>query len=146
MCFMLYAGTTRPIPRKSWDQKAPDISVESLKDGEEGIKAHFSLPEVQNIGSTSCCGCDFPFAILQNGGWPETECRETDENVDASDRFNLEALGALLQKLDEGIIELYGIWSGDFDAKPEIREQISFEELHDSKFCFKERGFYTVWF
>jgi hypothetical protein len=144
MCFMLYAGTDKPIPRKAFDMSAPNISVENLSPDEERIKVHFHKSEVQNIGSTSNCGCDFPHAILQGGNWPEADYySEQDEERAASDRFNLEALVGLLCSTQEASVELYGVWSGDYD-EPKRRETIAVEDILSQQFCFKERCFYEV--
>lgn len=145
MCFMLYAGTDRAIPRKAFNPNAPDISVQDLSPDEEAIKVHFHKPEVQNIGSTSNCGCDFRFAIFQNGGWPKPEfSAEPDQETAAGDQFNQEALVGLLRSIKEGSAELYGIWSGDCMEKPYRHEGISVDEILEHLFCFKERCFYEV--
>lgn len=144
MCFMLYAGTSEQIPRKAWDRDAPDISVRSLQGKEEQIRAYFSEREVQNIGSTSSCGCDFPNAMFQNGAWPEIEYAERDEEEKKSDQFNRESLVELLRTIDEDWIELYGIWAGDCMETPVVREEVSVQNLLDPHFYFKERGFYKV--
>ena len=141
---MLYAGTSNPIPRKAWREDALDISVQSLEGNEQQIRAHFSKPAVQNIGSTSCCGCDFPNAMFQNGGWPEIEYSERDEEQSQSDQFNREALVKLLRTIDEDWIELYGIWAGDCMETPVVREEVFAQNLLDLHFYFKERGFYKV--
>ena len=70
MCFVLYAGTAKPLTRQPWNKEAPDLSIASLTERDVAMKAHFSKPEVQYIGSTSGCSCDFPFVILQKGEWP----------------------------------------------------------------------------
>lgn len=144
MCFLLYAGTSEPIPRRKWSQESPDISVNSLKDDEELIKAHFHKPETQNIGSTSSCGCDFPSAMFQNGGWPEIEYSEKDEEQQTNEQIKREALVNLLRILNEDWIELYGVWAGDYAATPEASEEISLQGLFHPHFCFKERGLYKV--
>jgi hypothetical protein len=144
MCFMLYAGTINPIPRKSFDQEAPNISVQSLAESARDIRSHFSRPEVQGIGSTSDCGCDFPWVMLQNGGWPTSEDAEKDEWQKASEHFNREMLVELLRTINEDSLELYGIWAGDYAKEPQSREQISVERILDPGFFFKERGFYEV--
>ncbi|MFZ0884117.1 MAG: hypothetical protein WAN14_12020 [Candidatus Acidiferrales bacterium] len=114
------------------------------------IKKVFSKPEVQYIGSTSDCGCDFPHAILQNGEWPrfeETEKDEFDLARDASDRRNQEALVALLASTGDEVVELYGVWDGGneaFDKLPQSSEEISLQTLLDPHFYFKEQGFYRV--
>ena len=85
MCFQLYAGTSKPIPRSEWNQSAPDLYVEALSEQAAAIRPHFSSPEVQYIGSTSCCGCDFPHLMFQNGEWPGS-ADEKDSERDVSDR------------------------------------------------------------
>jgi len=141
MCFLLFAGTTKPLPRKKWDKDAPDISVEPLAEGDALVRTHFTNPEVQCVGSTSGCGCDFPSATLQNGEWPFFE--ELREDV-ARDRYNQQALVNLLRATGEKIIELYGIWDGDFAKPPQIRQDIPLARLLDADFYFKEQGFYRV--
>jgi hypothetical protein len=149
MCFVLYAGTRSPLPRKTWTKDAPDLSVKDLTDRDGPIKAHFRNPEVQYIGSTSGCGCDFPHATFQNGEWPEISYRayrvelEDPESL-ASDRRNRKALVDCLRKSNERLVELYGIWDGDFTEVPQARESIILEDLLDSDFLLKERGFYKV--
>jgi hypothetical protein len=148
MCFVLYAGTSKPLPRREWQKDDSRPSVESLTERDAPIKAHFSSLEVQYIGSTSGCGCDFPHATYQNGGWPEIEYRELvkDEYVErvAIDRLNRERLADLLRATGEKVVELYGVWDGDFAQVPAARESISIEAILDPNFRFKERGFYEV--
>jgi hypothetical protein len=149
MCFILYAGTTHPLPRRKFDKDSADLSVESLTDRDAGIRRHFSTPEVQYIGSTSGCGCDFPHATLQNGGWPEIGYQEpAQDELDIargiSDRQNCEALVALLRTTGDKVIELYGVWDGDFAKAPQSTENIPIVRLLDADFMFKEQGFYRI--
>jgi hypothetical protein len=147
MCFVLYAGTSNPLPRRKWQKDAPDLSVESLTERDAPIKAHFRSPEVQYIGSTSGCGCDFPHATLQNGQWPEIGYfghLEQDAERVAIDKRNREALVELLREAGDTEVELYGIWDGDFAEAPETQESIGVETILDSAFLFKERGSYRV--
>jgi len=145
MCFVLYAGTSHPIARKEWLKDAPDVSVKSLTERESPIAAHFSKPQLQNIGSTSDCGCDFPHVMFQNGEWPWFD---DEPEREATDRYNLERLVALLRETRDPAIELYGVWDGDFDftTPPAIREEISAETILERGFRFKEQGFYVVSF
>jgi len=98
---------------------------------------------VQYIGSTSQCGCDFPRAILQNGDWPEIDVAMALER-NPSEKPNREALTALLESSGESMIELYGLWDGDFSETPKAREEIPLSRILDPDFLFKEQGFYTV--
>jgi hypothetical protein len=145
MCFVLYAGTNKPIPRRAWQKESTRLPVGSLSDREAPIRMHFSSPEVQYIGSTSGCGCDFPHAILQGEEWP-TYFLSLEDNLTklAGNRFNREALVELLRKTSEKAVELYGVWDGNFAEKPKARETILLERLLDSDFWFKEQGFYTI--
>ena len=142
MRFTLYAGTNKPLPRKKWTKEAPDICVESLTERDETAKQYFSLPEVQYIGSTSGCGCDFPHVMFQNGEWPILE-EEKDLEWQASDRKNREGLFSVLRSTTEKTIELYGVWNGHF-SEPRAREEVFLKELLDEDFYFKEQGFYMV--
>jgi len=149
MCFVLYAGTSKPMPRKEWRNDAPDLSVKVLTERESPITAHFSKPEVQCIGSTSDCGCDFPHVTFQNGDWPWFEDENEDEldrQRKATERYNREGLVTLLRQTGESIVELYGVWDGDFDFRtsPAAHEEIPLEAILDPAFRFKEQGFYLV--
>ena len=146
MCFVLYAGTIKPIPRKEWQKDAPDLSVETLGDREAPIKTHFKFPEVQYIGSTSGCGCDFPHVIFQNEGWPVPWDEAKDSEQAEVEQRNREALVKFLREIQEPSVELYGVWDGDFNFSeaPKVSERISVEQILDPNFYFKEQGFYTV--
>jgi len=144
MCFVLYAGTSKPMPRKEWRNDAPDLSVQTLTERESPIAAHFSKPTVQCIGSTSGCGCDFPFVMFQNGDWPWFDDGEHDAEQEARDHYNREGLVNLLQATGEQTLELYGVWDGDFTTPPAVREEIVSTAILDPSFRFKEQGFYVV--
>jgi|HubBroStandDraft_4_1064222.scaffolds.fasta_scaffold55366_1 hypothetical protein len=149
MCFVLYAGTSKPMPLKDWRNDASDLSVKALTERESPITAHFSKPEVQYIGSTSDCGCDFPHVMFQNGDWPWFEDENEDEldrHRKATEQHNREGLVALLRQTGESIVELYGVWDGDFDftTPPAAHEEIRLEAILDPTFRFKEQGFYVV--
>lgn len=151
MCFVLYAGTTKALSRRAFDKDAPDLSVESLTEFDGAIKQYFTKPEVQYIGSTSGCGCDFPHVTLQGGRWPrDDEDYEKDEfeiQRDAIVRRNRELLVRMLEETGDKTVELYGVWDGgneNFAKPPQAREDIPGQRLLDSDFAFKEQGFYKV--
>ena len=137
------------MPRNEWRNDAPDFSVKALTERESPITAHFSKPEVQYIGSTSGCGCDFPHVMFQNGDWPWFEDEkegELDRQTKATEQRNREGLVTLLRNTGESSIELYGVWDGNFDFRtpPAAREEIRLEEVLNPAFRFKEQAFYTV--
>jgi len=126
MCF--YTGTNKPIPRREWSKRAPDISVSSLTEHDALIKAHFKSSEVQAIGSTAGCGCNFPHVLLQKGEWPIFDFDDT-ERV-AKFGQNRRALDTLLRDTGEKTTELYGLWWGNFAKEPLAYER----EKHDALF------------
>jgi hypothetical protein len=152
MCFVLYAGTTSPLPRAAWNKEAPNLSVVALSERDTEVRQHFSNPEVQYVGSTSGCGCDFPNVMLQNGEWPvvETEDAEKDEfdkALEISDRHNRELLVSLLRANGDKIVELYGFWIGDSEATTKSLlafEDISLDRILESDFRFREQVLYRV--
>jgi hypothetical protein len=152
MCFVLYAGTVSALPRVAWNKEAPNISVESLAERDAPIRQYFSNPEVQYVGSTSGCGCDFPNVMLHNGEWPridisEAEKDEFDKAQDISDQYNRELLVSLLRANGNKAVELYGFWDGDSETitkSPRAFENISFDRILESDFRFKEQVLYRV--
>lgn len=149
MCFVLYAGTSTPLPDTEWQDDAPDLTIKRLTDRESPITTHFRKPHVQYVGSTSQCGCDFPHVMYQNREWQWYEDDEEDEFERLrkdTEKDNRERLVSLLRQVKESSVELYGVWDGDFDftTPPLIREEIFVDAILDSEFRFKERAFYTV--
>ena len=69
--FSTLEAAGNPLPLRKFDKDSNDLPVEALTERDAAIKQHFSTPEVQYIGSSSSCGCAFPHAMFQNGGWPE---------------------------------------------------------------------------
>lgn len=131
-----------------WKREAPDLCVNALNELDAAIASHFTLPEVQNLGSTSRCGCDFPHVTLTRGEWiGYVDVEVNDPELEASDRFNREALVDLLKKSGENLVELYGVWlDNDMPlSKPvNYREEMPVSQILEPTFCFKERGFYRV--
>ncbi|MGH9569167.1 MAG: hypothetical protein ACRD4F_05990 [Candidatus Angelobacter sp.] len=127
MCFVLYAGTIKPLTRSAFNPEAPSVWVTALTEHDAAVQ----------------CGCDCPHAILQNGGWPEIDVATALER-DPNEKLSREALAALLGSSGESAIELYGLWDGDFSETPKAREMIPLSRVLDVDFLFKEQGFYTV--
>ena len=144
MCFQLYAATVNALPRRKWLADSSDLPVESLSEREAPIKLHFSNPEIQHIGSTSGCSCDFPNLTYQGGDWPSVQEEVLDEEQAASDSVNREGLVNVLRASGDRIVELYGIWDGDFEKAPAAGEEIYQETKLKPEFRFKKQGFYRV--
>ena len=82
--------------------------------------------------------------MYQGSGWPADPEPKADEERRASDHLNRVSLAALLEGTGESIVELYGVWAGDFAIEPKIREEISLDDIRRDDFHFKEEGFYRV--
>ena len=144
MCFLLYAGTEKPLPRSEWSKDDPHVHVCDLNESDSWTSSVFSKPEIQYIGSTSCCGCAFPSVMHQNGDWPYWLDPIKDAEEIASSKRECEELCQLLSQLDEDEIELYGVWAGDEGNDPLVREEITLDDIRRELFRFKEGGLYRV--
>lgn len=143
MCFVLYVATTRPLAEREWVRDSPNLSVQPLTAHDSAVKAHLMNPEVQFVGSTSGCGCDFPHVLFQNGDWPFSE-EQIEPQQAASDRVNREGLVNVVQSTGDCMVELYGVWSGDYGNPPEAYESISVEAILNPEFRLRERVCYRV--
>jgi len=145
MCFLLYAGTSKPIPRREWVMSDRHVNVQDLRESELQIKALFTKPEIQYIGSSTHCGCGFP-SVMQDGAgeWSYWIDPVKDAEEIASNKQECEELCNLLAQIDEDEIELYGAWAGNEGKEPLIREEIAIDEIRRDLFRFKEGGFYRV--
>jgi hypothetical protein len=89
--------------------------------------------------------------MFQNRDWPWFEDENEDEldrDTKATEQYNREGLVALLRQTGESVVELYGVWDGDFDFRtpPAAHEEIHLEAILDPAFRFKEQGFtWCVW-
>jgi len=123
----------------------PRVNVQDLKEPELWTRKIFSKPEIQYIGSSTHCGCAFPSVMQDDSGeWSYWLDPVNDAEVIASSKLECEDLCNLLAQLDEDEIELYGVWAGNEDKQPLIREEISLEDIRADCFRFKEGGFYRV--
>ncbi len=147
MCFVLYAGTQKALPRSDWDKNARGVFVESLTENDLAIRNSFDGPEVQYIGSSTCCSCNFGYVTLQNGEWPELDewaiSQQTPEENNEYQR-DRKVMVELLRNTGEKSVELYGVWDGDFAEPPKSREEVAIERILEPSFRFKERGYYRV--
>jgi hypothetical protein len=80
----------------------------------------------------------------QAGDWPHWLDPVKDAKEIVSDKRECEELCQLLSQLDEDEMELYGVWAGNEDNEPIIREEIALDDISRETFRFKEGGFYRV--
>jgi hypothetical protein len=129
----------------AWDKDSRGLSVNSLGERDEQVISYFDRREIQCIGSTSGCGCDFPHVTLTRGEWVGyLEVVVDDAQWEATERLNREALVRLLRESGEKTVDLYGVWDGDLTKPVNAREHIPLIRILEPEFRFKERGFYTV--
>ena len=144
MCYVLYAGTDEPLPRTEWNKEAPCVHVSPLAEQAGAVRAHFAKPIVQEIGSSSGCGCDFPFWTSYNTAPPDPSFEERDAEQIASDSKNARELVDLLRASGESSVELYGVWNGAESEPQQGYEDISLDRILERSFRFREKLFYRV--
>jgi hypothetical protein len=143
MCFVLYAGTTKPLPLRKWEHGSPDLPVEALTEREALVRRHFNTAEVQFIGSSSGCGCDFPHVMFQGGDWPYSEDPDFDPEQGVVERLNCQRLVGLLEKTGDSSVELYGAWDGGGGgllAAPQAQDTIPFGSDSRAWLSFQRAG------
>ncbi len=140
MCFALFIGTIKPLPRVPWSKDAPDVHVEGLTDHNVMVKVHLCSPEVQYVGSSEGCGCSFRYWSEETG--ESSEDRSEQIAYNAETRRNRESLIRILQNSGEQAVNLYGVWEGDFDKAPESRHNVGLNDLLTAE--LEERGCYHV--
>ena len=145
MCFSLFAGTSRPLPRSEWILDGPLVNVRNLHESDAWTRAFFTKPEIQYIGSDTGCSCGFP-TVMQDGygNWPYYKDPVKDAEDIESDKNICNELCKILTQADEDWIELYGIWAGNEGCEPLAREEVSLDDIRRELFRFKEGGFYRV--
>ena len=144
MCYVLYAGTERPLAQSAWKKEAPCVYVEALAEQDRRVTVHFTKPIVQYIGSTSGCGCDFPFWTAYNSAPPDPSFEERDAKQIDSDSKNARELVDILRASGESSVELYGLWNGNESEPRQGSEEISLERILERTFRLREQFFYRV--
>jgi hypothetical protein len=70
--------------------------------------------------------------------------QRTDKDRLATENSNRSALVNLFKSTGDPFVEVYGVWDGDFLEGPRASEVITLDQILDSNFYFKERGFYRI--
>jgi hypothetical protein len=141
---MLFVGTDSPLSLREWRKQAPDICVQVLREGQVGIRAHFSKPVVQYVGATSGCGCDFPHWLLCNGQPPTDGFDGRDEQLRKVNLENAQKLRKLFGEISHGTIELYCVWDGNWSEPPILVKNIQLDDIADPNFLFGEQVLYRI--
>jgi len=145
MCFALYVGANITLPKILVNESNPSVHTESLNENDRSVVSHFSTQNVIYFGSTEGCGCGFRHALLENSGdeWMPIEYEQGDLT---DDQINMLGLHSYLKNIINSgeKAELYGIWDGDYNMEPLFKQELPIDDLLNTNFCFKERGFYTI--
>lgn len=70
--------------------------------------------------------------------------QRADKDRLATENSNRSALISLFKSTGDLFVEVYGVWDGDFSEVPRASEVITLDQIPDSNFYFKERGFYRI--
>lgn len=141
---MLFVGTDNPLRLKEWRKDSTDICVQPLSGDEEEVRAHFSKPFVQYVGSTAGCGCDFPHWILFNGEPPADGVDGRESEQKQTNAENAKKLVQLLRENGDCAFEIYGVWAGNWSKQALARRDIQLEDILSPSFLFGEQFFYRV--
>jgi len=130
MCLGIYIATDRTIAEVPWDPSAPAFNLGPLSDREQPVRAQFSLPHLYYAGAHTQCACGFS---------------PKEEADDVARRASLRALVAYLKPVAQnGRVELFVCWDGDYAAAPQRRLQLPLDELEHDLRWLEERSLITV--
>ena len=130
MCLGIYIATDRTLAEVPWDPSAPAFNLGPLSDQELPVRAQFSLPHLYYTGAHTQCACGFS---------------RTEEPDDTARRASLRALVVCLKPVvQDGTVELFVCWDGDYAAAPQQRLQLPLDELEHDPRWLEERSFVAV--
>jgi len=134
MCYVLYLGADCALPEVAWNESARSFYTTAKPVVNASLRAHFSLPNVVEVGSHEGCGCGFLGADPKD---PQ-EVLEQDKTCAALYKY-------LVQALDSGAkIEMYLCWNGEESTVPVGRKNVAADAFLKVPFPLEENEFCTV--
>jgi hypothetical protein len=134
----LFIASDQPLPLIEWQESEPAFNVQRMSDGEEGVRRHFSKPNVYYLGAHTGCSCGFKYGQIEIGEHDEADEAAGRESVSALRRYASEAV----QRLGE--VELFSSWEGDWNDAAERRLDVTPEWFDGESFKLPEKVAFRV--
>jgi len=134
MCLAVYVSTKNPLPITERVNDKIGFHIRETLNYQKEVYQHFSKTFVYYLGSAEGCGCGF----LIDGVYPEMpEYQAVRSSYSLLSEF-------LQQELEDQDLEIYALWGGEENKKPEIYKKIKLSDLANEDFAFEENHFYTI--
>ncbi|MEI6950839.1 hypothetical protein V9K67_26905 [Paraflavisolibacter sp. H34] len=156
MCKMLFIGTKTELQEVPFDKEHPRFYVEKISGDFLLIKHAFQNPYIYFVGTSRGCSCDFGIKLNKRSAdvlsevypiqkvfnkirkvagtyeqWEECHQKRINKLLDEQADYlsqTVRLIDLIEQKVQqEGPVELYCVWAGDYEAAPEIRNTIDFK-------------------
>lgn len=136
MCLAVYIASATALPLVTWDEARPAFYVDGVAPNDP-VRARFSMPNVNYLGSHEGCGCGFKYGVMPAG--------LEDQDDEAKGRAAVDALRAYVAKAAVGQpIEMFACWEGEQQLPVLETERISPEQLGGESFDFQQRHLLRV--
>jgi hypothetical protein len=114
----VYLASDMPLHLIPWSDNDPGFNVVELHDEETAVKRHFSKPYAYYIGAHTGCSCGFSEA--------------PDEGPEASLNSRKTFVTYVNKAIENGSLELFVCWEGDWEKEPEQRLSLRPEDLMET--------------
>ncbi len=148
MCLALYIASEKALPLieypnypqsvftlPEWPDMAQRFHISTLKENQEIVRKHFSIPNVVFAGSYEGCSCGFNYG------------REYPDYEDDKEHLNAarESVGQLVTYIrNNEIKELYACWFDDESLSQVAERTVTIEELSSPTFVFNQKELLRV--
>ena len=139
MCMALFIAAAEPLETIPWDASQPGFNVQALSDSEEGVRRHFTKPNVYYAGAHTGCSCGFAYGLLD-------VMDEADAVEAAAGRQSVSDLRSYLESAIArlGEVEMFSAWEGDFGADATQRLDVTPDWFGGDRFELPERVVFRV--
>ena len=145
MCFMLYLATDGKIKNCPFNDKTPNVCIESVDD-DINLEGIFSLSTTKYIGSDLGCGCGFRSCSKKLNPDLEPENYWVDDEEFNDSAENHQKLKSIIDALlrNGNKVELIGYWAGDEGEPPWSEFDLNISRITEKQFVFFEGVKYKI--
>jgi hypothetical protein len=135
----VFVAAAEPLPFIPWNAAEPAFHLQAISDGEQGVRARFTKPNVYFLGAHTGCSCGFNYGLRDVKG-------AEDQAEEVASQASVAALRAYLRDAVErqGEVELFASWEEDWLTEPEQRLQITPDWFGGDSFAMPENVLFRV--
>ncbi len=148
MCMVVFAATDQPLPTTPPEESFL-FQSQPLLAGSEPVLRLFSKPYVYDLTSVGGCACGFAYGLYDLGilSKPDVpdDVKDREKGFYEQSRESVRLLREFLRlAVGMGEAEVYSCWSGDEEAEPETRLDVTLGHFGGDAFNFVEKQLLVV--